>query len=331
MPQKKTLFLIYLAPKKMVEFVKKDYKILAEEYNVKKYCYIGWKRGILDIPPIFYGILKSDASVSWFAYTQAYYAVRISKILKKKSIVVIGGFDVAEEENPDKVLSDKQKKHIPYILDNADLLIPISQRLKDKVPNYSNQKDLKLIYHGFDYDHFRPSTLKENIVITTGYVKKDNLWRKGHESFVKAGKYLPEVKFILIGEHLDDSIEYLKSIATPNVEFTGWVSDEKLLEYMQKAKVYVQVSYHEGFGLSLAEAMLCECTPVVTKKGAIPEVVGDTGYYVPFNDPESTAHAIKMAMNLSKGKEARVRIKTLYPLSKRKKELLDSIRNILKD
>jgi len=29
--------------------------------------------------------------------------------------------------------------------------------------------------------------------------------------------------------------------------------------------------------MALAEAMCCECVPVVTKKGALPEVVGDTG------------------------------------------------------
>lgn len=331
MSKKRSLFYIYLAPKEMVEFIKKDYKILADHFDINKYCYRGWKRGFLDLPFLFYGILKSEVNVSWFAYTQAYYSVKISKILKRKSIVIVGGFDVAEEENPEKTINYKRQKQLIYTLNNADLLIAISHRLEEKISNYSNRKDVKLIYHGFNYNHFKPGNLKENIVITTGYVKKDNLWRKGHETFVKSAKYLPDIKFILIGKHLDDSIEYLKSIATPNVEFTGWVSDEILLEYMQKAKVYVQVSYHEGFGLSLAESMLCECIPVVTKKGAIPEVVGNTGYYVPFNDPELTANAIKTAMNSSKGQEARERIKTLYPLSKRENELLDSIYITLKD
>jgi len=325
MSKNKSVFLTYLAPEEMVEFVKKDYKILNNEFNVKKYCYSGRKKGLLDIPPLCHGILKSDVNISWFAYTQAYYAVKLSKIFKKKSIVIVGGFDVAEESNPEKVLSYKRQKQLHYILENANVIIVISKHLKEKVLNYSNREDIKLIYHAFDYNHFKPAGLKENIVITTGYVKKDNLWRKGHETFVRSAKYLPDVKFILIGKHLDDSIEYLKSIATPNVEFTGWVTDEKLLEYMQKAKVYVQVSYHEGFGLSLAEAMLCECVPVVTEKGAIPEVVGSCGYYVPFDDPKSTAETIERALDSDIGKKARDRIKLLYPLEKRERELIESV------
>jgi glycosyltransferase involved in cell wall biosynthesis len=330
MSRNKRLFFIYLAPEEMVEFVKKDYKILADQFDVNKYCYRGWKRGFLDLPSLFYGILRSEVNVSWFAYTQAYYAVKISKVLKKRSIVIVGGFDVAEEENPEKTISYKRQKQLNYTLDNADLLISISQCLRDKVSKYSSRKDIKLIYHAFDYNYFKPGSLKENIVITTGYVKKENLWRKGHETFVRSAKYLPDVKFILVGKHLDDSIEYLKSIAAPNVEFTGWVSDEKLLEYMQRAKVYVQVSYHEGFGLSLAEAMLCECTPIVTERGAIPEVVGDSGYYVPFDDPQMTAEAIQKACNSSTGEKARDRIKLLYPLEKRKRDLVDAVEDQLK-
>lgn len=72
---------------------------------------------------------------------------------------------------------------------------------------------------------------------------------------------------------MDDSIDYLKSIATPNVEFTGFVAEDELIKWYQKAKVYNQPSWHEGFGISVAEAILCECIPVVSDCGALPEVV----------------------------------------------------------
>ena len=39
----------------------------------------------------------------------------------------------------------------------------------------------------------------------------------------------------------------------------------------------MQASKHEGFGVSVAEAMLAGCVPVTTRAGALPEVVGDTG------------------------------------------------------
>ncbi len=99
---------------------------------------------------------------------------------------------------------------------------------------------------------------------------------------------------------------------------------------MQRAKVYVQVSAHEGFGCSLAEAMLCECVPVVTDRGAIPEVVGDTGFYVPFGDSKVAATKIKDAMMATKnGKRARERIVNLFPLQKRERDLVKEIDSLL--
>ena len=136
------------------------------------------------------------------------------------------------------------------------------------------------------------------------------------------------MKFVLVGKVLDDSIEYLKKLASGNVEFVG---DEKLLDYYQKAKVYVQVSAHEGFGVALAEAMACECIPVVTNRGAIPEVVGDVGYYVPYGDPKATAEAVKKALesDQSKGKMARERIKKYFSIERREKELVGIVKQVL--
>ena len=97
-----------------------------------------------------------------------------------------------------------------------------------------------------------------------------------------------------------------------------------------RAKVYVQVSIHESFGCSVAEAMLCECIPVVSRRAALPEVVGDCGYYVNDLNPESVAEKIKEALLVSDGlgKRASERIKTVFPLKKRKVELLKAIKEL---
>jgi len=80
--------------------------------------------------------------------------------------------------------------------------------------------------------------------------------------------------------------------------------------------------------MSLAEAMLCKCVPVVTNRGAIPEVVGDTGFYVPYGDPKATAEGINKALNSNLGKQARQRILTHFPVQKREEELLKILHNL---
>jgi len=91
--------------------------------------------------------------------------------------------------------------------------------------------------------------------------------------------------------------------------------------------VYLQVSAHEGFGISLAEAMLCECIPVVTSKGALPEVAGESAFYVPFNDPKDTAKAIQEALSMKSGKIFRKHILDNFSLKSREKQL----RKIIED
>ena len=142
---------------------------------------------------------------------------------------------------------------------------------------------------------------------------------------------LPEAKFILVGKWADDSIDYLRSIAPSNIRFLNEIDQPVLFELMRKSKVYVQASRHESFGCALAEAMLCECVPVVTKSAAIPEVVGDCGFFLTGESPEELATLIRKALNSSPeaGRKARERIENLFPLAKREEKLLDLVDDLV--
>ena len=309
-------------------FIQIDLDLLKKHFDVK----IGHYTSIWSIPKILRGVMWSDLTFSWFADTHAFWAVLLSKLFRKKSIVVASGYSVANmpEINYGLIISPKSARRVKYVLENADKVLAVSEFNKKEILKYVDNKNIRLIYHGVDYNKFKPQRKKEDkLVITVGNVRNSTLKRKGLETFVISAKFLPHIEFVLIGKHLDDSIRHLKSIAASNVKFTSFISDEDLLRYYQRAKVYVQVSAHEGFGLSLAEAMLCECIPVVTERGAIPEVAGDTGFFVPYGDPEATAEAVKEALNSNKGKEARKRIKNMFPIEKRDKELKEVINNIL--
>ena len=69
-----------------------------------------------------------------------------------------------------------------------------------------------------------------------------------------------------------------------DVVFTGRLEQEELSELMASALALVYVSYFEGFGIPLLEALYCD-TPVITSgKSSLPEVSGEAGLYVdPFS------------------------------------------------
>ncbi len=64
---------------------------------------------------------------------------------------------------------------------------------------------------------------------------------------------------------------------TDKVTFVSGVSDQELVEVMGSAELACVPSLYEGFSLPTAELMACATPLVVSRAGAIPEVVGDDG------------------------------------------------------
>lgn len=314
-------------------FIQKDLEILKSAYEVRELRF----RGLRDILSLFRGVLWCDATFSWFGSINAFFAVLFSNVLGKKSIVVAGGHEVVHEpEIKYGMFSFWWKKWCPlYVFGHVDLVLSVSESTTQEcIQNAkTKRKKVQLLYHGFDSERYKPfgAVLKEAIVITIGRVNANNQIKKGLELFVRSARFLPDTEFLLVGPWDDDTINYLKKIASSNVKFTGGLYGEDLIKLCNKSKVYVQVSYHESFGCSIAEAMLCECIPVVSRKGAIPEVVGNCGVYLDKLTAKDVAEKIKEALHGpgDLGKMARERIVNFFPLENREKGLFGAIDSLL--
>lgn len=315
-------------------FVKRDLEILQKYFDVKP---IQW-RGKRDISKIALDILKSDLTFSWFAQDSAAVTVFFSKLFRKKSIVIAGGGDVAyvPEINYGQFTADWHKRMLTkFALKHADRVLVVDPSLKKQI-KYLLQKpchQVKYLPTGYDSEYFKPHGEKKNIVLTVGAVKKGNIKRKGFEIFVKVAKKFPDISFVLAGKHIDDSIQYLIKIAPSNVTFTGFISNEKLLELYQKSRVYCQLSRHEGLPNALCEAMLCECIPVGSFQNGIPRAIANTGFYASWGSIEETTEALNeaIAAPIKKGKEARKRIKHKFPIAKRENTIIKLLKNIKKE
>lgn len=308
-------------------FVKKDLDILRSVHTVRKVHF----RGINDIPKLWGGVKWCDVSFSWFGSIHAFWSVLFTKLLKKKSIVVAGGYDVGQK---DGLWAQRTKRWCPYyVFSNADLILTVSNyNHEEAIRNISaDPKKMIRIYHGFDSTQICPATNinKQNFVVSISEIAKHQIKRKGIEVFIRAAALLPEVNFVLIGAWIDNSIDHLRRLSTENVKFTNFIGDKDMLTILSKAKVYVQISEHEAFGCAIAEAMLCECIPVVSNNAAIPEVVGDCGFYVDTLDAKELAEKIQLALqNPQIGKMAREHIIKNFPLEKRRRELLAAVASL---
>lgn len=116
---------------------------------------------------------------------------------------------------------------------------------------------------------------------------------------------------------------------TPWVSFLGARSDAPVL--MTASDAFVLASEWEALPMALLEAMACGKPAVVTRVGAIPEVVrhAEEGLLVPPADPNALAHAMALLMDMPAderrrlGLQARRRVEEAYHIRQTAERLLD--------
>ena len=88
-----------------------------------------------------------------------------------------------------------------------------------------------------------------------------------------------------------------------NIIRLGFVSQEELVQLYNLATVFVMSSLYEGFGLPILEAMACGCPVITSKEGSIPEVAGNSAFYVDAYDMGSVASGIRKVFDDQKLQE----------------------------
>ena len=313
-------------------FIKNDYEILKKHFDVdvieppKKKT--GWITYVFILAK---KVKQSNLTFCWFAGWHSAFAIFFSKIFEKKSIVIAGGYDAAYVPEINYGAFTNLKERIPakYVLKNADLILAVSEFTKNEILDRLEPKQLKVVHNGVDIEKFKPKKENlENIIVTVGGATKKGIKLKGLETFAKVSAHFSDYKFVIIGETEDFEINKLKRNNSILI-FTGKITHNEVLKWLQRARIYCQLSYIESFGVGVIEAMSCGCTPIITERGALPEVVGNIGFYVPYGNEKATAEAVKKALNSNKGKEARERIKHMFPIEKRELELIEIINEVM--
>ena len=114
------------------------------------------------------------------------------------------------------------------------------------------------------------------------------LYKRRHpESDVKLVLTGPVRKYEVVREILSRNKD-----AAKNVIFTGFVSDEQLIWLYRNALAFVYVSFYEGFGLPILEALSVGKAVICADAASMPEVGGDAVAYCDPHEVESIETAI---------------------------------------
>jgi glycosyltransferase involved in cell wall biosynthesis len=92
---------------------------------------------------------------------------------------------------------------------------------------------------------------------------------------------------------------------------------------LSENEFYLQLSISEGFPNSLCEAMLCECIPIGSNVGGIPQIIGNSGRIIGNRDITLIKHEILHLSGMEEdgrellGENARKRIIENFSIEKR--------------
>ena len=308
-------------------FVAADFDTVSSAYPTKQaVC-----RTLRDIARALAMVPNEDLVLLWFGSTRFLPIALLARLLGKPVVIVAGGYDVAAEPS---IRYGNMLRPVPRILGRAlfrlaSMVVPFSESAADEARRNARvpARKIRTIPLGFDASRFPPATSgisKEPLVLTVGVANASTIHRKGLLDVARASRLLPDVRFVFAGPADDVALAELQAVAGPNATFRGRVSAEELATLFRRAAVYAQPSVHEGFGSAVAEAMLYECVPVISRTHSLPEVVGDTGIYVSPGDVGALVPALREALTAppGRGAAARMRILGTFPATRRRAELL---------
>jgi glycosyltransferase involved in cell wall biosynthesis len=212
-------------------------------------------------------------------------------LFNKRLLIIAGGFDVANEPviKYGAMQGKSRARFGKWLLSRAHIVIAVSKSNKREIIKNAcvSINKIKLIYNAIPDSKNSQNIVKKNIVLTVGEINKETFKRKGLDRFIAVAKKMPNVQFIHIGKWTDkkgnpsrEIIDYVKSISPSNINYLGYVDKKELEKYYEESKIYLQLSRHEAFGISVVEAMSYKCTPIVTNSYALPEIVGRNGFIV---------------------------------------------------
>jgi glycosyltransferase involved in cell wall biosynthesis len=202
------------------------------------------------------------------------------------------------------------RRYFPKYANHAKRIITVSEYSKNDISSFYNipEENIDVAYNGANemygpLDESIKSVTKEKYTDGCDYFIYigDLLPRKNITRMIKAFEEFKTIsgsrtKLLIVGQKffLTSEIEktYLRSFYKDDIIFTGRLEPRKLKDVLGSARALILVSYFEGFGIPVIEAMNADVPVITSNVTSLPEVAGDAAI---LTDPYSI-DSIKDAM-----------------------------------
>jgi glycosyltransferase involved in cell wall biosynthesis len=205
-------------------------------------------------------------------------------------------------EDLPKMASWYYKRYFPKFMAKANQILTVSEFSKqDIIKTYGiNPAKIDVVYNGAD-DAYKKLSEEEKVAIKQKYSNGKDYFvyvsalhpRKNVKRLLEAFDKMKEstgsdIKLLLVGPAYFKNNEmmsvYEQMKHKQDVIFTGRLEVDELCKVVGAAFAMTYVSYFEGFGIPIVEAMQCEVPVITSNVTSMPEVAGDAALLVdPFS------------------------------------------------
>ena len=191
-----------------------------------------------------------------------------------------------------KMLNSNRKKNV-YI-ENVDRYIAPSKFLAGAVIDGGIPERMITIKPHFVHAPPEVNYEKNDYLIYVGRLSAE----KGIQTLVSACKFVPDIKVLILGDGaMKEEVVASAEQHDLNMDFIGFVDQDKVFEYVRKAKALIMPSEcYEVFGLSVIESLAVGTPVIASAIGGLDELIqnGINGYkYLP-GDARELARLMRM-------------------------------------
>lgn len=173
----------------------------------------------------------------------------------------------------------------------VDAIIAISESVQASLSNSISPSKIHIVKHGVDVMYHSETTMSEEpFVLHVSLASK----RKNPDAIRQVAKRL-DTRFVIAGSGWDDIIPDTQR--TANVELTGYVSEDELIDLYKAASIFYFPTLHEGFGLPILEAMAAGCAVVTSDIYSVPEVTDNAAVLCDPLDVDAHVETIRNLLN----------------------------------
>jgi len=255
--------------------MKVDVEIMQDFGSVKVYEFGEIKKAwsLFNFVRQFFHLIfhRYDVYYCYFVDYHALLPVVWAKLMRRKSVVVVAGYDAMGIKTSVMTYGIFNSKWRGWIARRiyawTDHVFLVSQGLVKQLRKNGIDIDdrFQVVYMGFNIYNFRTEN-KSHYCFMIGVGSTDTeFYRKGYDRFIALAEKLPAYTFYCIG--LDKSRKGIPF----NVIVLDPMPNDQVIDLMSRAKVYLQPSRAEGWGTAITEALLCGCTVVSSEVDGIPE------------------------------------------------------------